>query len=107
MDDSELLQAFVRQRSNAAFEKLARRYVKLVYSAALRQVRGDPHLADDVTQAVFLVLARKSGRINPRIVLSSWLLAATRFAAKDAMKSQTRRKRHEQRAAMESGTSTA
>src|SRR5437868_3410053 len=56
-DDFELLQQFVRERSDAAFEALSKRHAGLVYSAALRQT-GDPHMAEDVTQAVFAVLAR-------------------------------------------------
>src|SRR5690348_15916684 len=99
MEDSQLLEAYARNGSSAAFEELARRYVRLVYSAALQEVRGDVHLADDVTQVVFLILARKAGRLNPSIVLSGWLLTATRFAAKDVMKMEARRKRHEQSAA--------
>lgn len=70
MDDKSLLAAYCREKSKVAFEELARRYVNLVYSAALRQVR-EPNLADDVTQAVFLILARKAHRLSGDVVLSA------------------------------------
>ena len=98
MDDFDLLREYARQASQNAFAQLVRRYLDLVYSAALRQVR-DRHLADDVTQAVFVVLSKKAGRISSKVPLSAWLLSATRFAARDALKMESRRRKHEQRAA--------
>ena len=56
------------------------RYINLVYAVALRQVR-DPHLAEDVAQAVFLVLARKAGSIRSNVILTGWLFRTTRFVA--------------------------
>jgi RNA polymerase sigma factor (sigma-70 family) len=96
--DGELLAEFARQRSDSAFAEIARRYSNLVYAAARRQV-CDASLADDVTQAVFLVLARKAGSIPPAR-LPAWLLAVTRFCAKDANRKQFRRTQHEREAAM-------
>ena len=65
MDDLELLWEFGRSRSPAAFETVARRYVDLIYSSALRQVR-DPHVADDVTQAVLIVMMNKAAKLPAR-----------------------------------------
>lgn len=62
--DSELLCRYAGEKSEAAFAELVRRYLDLVYSAALRQLRGDPHRAQDVAQVVFAALARKAGSLT-------------------------------------------
>jgi RNA polymerase sigma factor (sigma-70 family) len=91
--DFELLQEYVGQGSRPALDQIIRRYLDLVYSAAKRQVR-DPTLAQDVTQAVFLVLAKRARTIRRDRAIGGWLLAVTRCAALDAMRRQaTRRKR--------------
>ena len=59
-DDSELLLRFAREGSGEAFGEVVRRHIDFVYQTALREVRGDAHSASDVTQGVFLQLARKA-----------------------------------------------
>jgi RNA polymerase sigma factor (sigma-70 family) len=98
-DDAPLLAEYIRDRSARAFRPLADRYVRLMYQAALRQV-GDAHLAEDVTQAVFLVLARRAGTIRSARVLPAWLLKTTAFAARNARLSESRRHHRERAAAM-------
>jgi RNA polymerase sigma factor (sigma-70 family) len=98
--DLELLAEFARAGAQSAFAELVHRHVDLVYTAARRQVR-DPHLAEDVTQTVFLALAQKAGSIKSNVVLEGWLLSATRYAAQDALRRGGRRQRHETVAAQQ------
>src|SRR5438045_3603024 len=88
-NDLVLLREYADRGLQTAFAELVGRHVDLVYSSALRQVH-DAHAAEDVTQAVFILLAQKAGQIRPGSVLSAWLLAVTRFAAKDHLKRSRR-----------------
>src|SRR6266699_407092 len=98
MDDLELLGEYKNRHSEPAFTTLVERHAGLVYSAALRQVR-DPHLAEEVVQAVFIILARKAHTIRRGVSLSGWLYRTARFASSDAIKAQYRRRRREYEAA--------
>jgi RNA polymerase sigma factor (sigma-70 family) len=99
-DDMALVREFAASQSERAFETLVSRHVNLVYSAALRQTR-DADLAQEITQAVFIILARKAGSLSPKTILSGWLYRTARFAAADALKIQRRRQHREQEALME------
>ena len=98
MNDRELLQRYAACRCETAFTDLAKRYVDFVYSAALRQVSGDAHLAQDVTQSVFIDLARKAASISERTVLTGWLYTSARYAAAKAVRSDQRWHAREQEA---------
>jgi RNA polymerase sigma factor (sigma-70 family) len=105
MDDWRHLRRFVEEGSQEAFSCLVSAHVDLVYSAALRQVK-DKHLAEDVTQSVFMVLARKAGRVRPGASLAAWLLVTTRYLALDALDAKATRERHEREAAAMAKTET-
>lgn len=96
--DAQLLQDFARDRSQAAFAELVRRHLDLVYSAALRQVGGDAHLAGDVAQKVFLDLAAKAAAIPASASLAGWLYKAAHYTAANTVRAERRRKKYEQEA---------
>jgi RNA polymerase sigma factor (sigma-70 family) len=100
-DDMALLRDYARNNSEHAFAALVSRHVNLVYSVALRQV-GDAHLAEEITQAVFIILARKADKLSQHTVLSGWLCRTARYASANALTIQRRRQRREQEAYMES-----
>src|SRR5262245_39948327 len=100
LTDMELVAQFVRSNSQNAFEELVSRHINLVHSSALRQVR-DPHLAQDVTQAVFIIFARKAPSLSSGTIISAWLYRTTKFAVSDALKQQRRRERREHEAYMQ------
>ena len=97
-DDADLLRRYSEDRAEDAFAELVERHLNLVYTAAVRQVGGDAHLAKDVTQAVFTDLARKSATLTGRTVLTGWLYTSTRYAALQAVRTERRRRVREQEA---------
>src|SRR5260221_13179592 len=97
--DWQLLVEYARRNSDEAFRALADRYSGLVYQAALRQL-GNPHAAQEVTQAVFIALAQRAGSITSGTVLSGWLFRATRYAVSNLARGEARRQRREQEAVM-------
>src|ERR1035441_9271159 len=101
LDDHELLAEFARTESEAAFAALVARYVNLVYSAA-RRFTGNPHHAEEITQAVFIILARKAGGLRPGTGVSGWLYQTARLTAANFVKGEIRRQRREQEAYMQS-----
>ena len=105
--DSELLRRYAGTQSEEAFAELVRRHVNLVYSAALRQVNGDTHLAQDVAQTVFTDLARKASSLSRRETLSGWLYTSAHFAAAKITRTENRRRNHEEKFMREPISETA
>jgi RNA polymerase sigma factor (sigma-70 family) len=101
--DMDLVREYAGGRSESAFATLVTRHIGLVHSAALRQV-ADPHLAEEVTQSVFIILARKAGSLSAKTILAGWLYRTTCFASAHALREQRRRQRREQEAYMQSQT---
>lgn len=95
-DDAELLRQYAHSGSETAFAELVSRHLPLVYSAALRQVRGDEALAKDVAQTVFIDLARKASSLLGRELLAGWLYTSARLAASKAVRGNQRRHLREQ-----------
>ncbi|MGA2583818.1 MAG: sigma-70 family RNA polymerase sigma factor [Tepidisphaeraceae bacterium] len=97
-EDRQLLHEYLETGAREALEELIRRHIGVVYSSAFRQVR-DPHLAEDITQAVFLVLAQKARSIRHAEAVGGWLLSVTHFSAVSAMKKRSIQRRNERLAA--------
>ena len=97
-DDWHLLRRFTEHDSQEAFAALTARYLNMVYSVCRREL-ADDETAEDVTQAVFLILARKAPTLGRNVVLSAWLFQTARFAAKNARLQAQRRAAYEQKAA--------
>ncbi|MEO5960926.1 MAG: sigma-70 family RNA polymerase sigma factor [Opitutaceae bacterium] len=97
-EDHELLRRFAEEGAQEAFTELVRRRVDLVYASALRQTVGDAHLAQDVTQAVFVALARRASALQRHPVLAGWLFTTTRLFALDTLRRQRRWQQREREA---------
>ena len=100
MDDSQqLLADYVKDGSESAFRGLVARYINSVHSTAVRLVNGDTHLAEDITQTVFVDLARKAHTLPPEVSLGGWLHRDTCFVAGITMRGERRRHFRERQAA--------
>ena len=99
LDDIALLREYAERGSEAAFATLVARHVDKVYSVALRHT-GNPHQAEEITQVVFVILAKKGRRLGRGVILSGWLYQAARFTAVTFLRGEIRRTRREQEARM-------
>ena len=97
-NDNELLRRYTRDRSEKAFSEFVQRHVNLVYSAALRQSNGDTGLAEDITQSVFVEVARKAPRLSRHSALAGWLYTCVHHVAANLRRSEQRRRKREQAA---------
>ena len=100
-NDMDLVREFARHNSEAAFTELVGRHINLVYSVA-RRCTGNDGDAHDVTQAVFIILARKAAGLREKTLLTGWLYETTRFAAVRLLRTNARHHAREQEAYMQS-----
>ncbi|HEV8604847.1 MAG TPA: sigma-70 family RNA polymerase sigma factor [Tepidisphaeraceae bacterium] len=99
-DDRELLAEYVRDGAEGAFAQVVAGNVGMVYSVC-RRILGDAHLAEDATQAVFFLLARKAASLNRDVIPAGWLHNAARNVCANLRRSEQIRRRHEMKAAQE------
>jgi uncharacterized protein (TIGR03435 family) len=100
-NDIALLQEYLDRNSETAFAGLVQRHINLVYSVALRFTGNSPD-AQDVTQAVFIILAQKAASLRQRTTLTGWLYETTRFTARQLLRTRARQQAREQEAYMQS-----
>src|SRR5271154_6285927 len=100
-NDMDLMREYADRNSETAFAGLVHRHINLVYSVALRFTGNSPD-AQDVTQAVFIILAQKAASLRQRITLTGWLYETTRFTARQLLRTRARQQAREQEAYMQS-----
>jgi RNA polymerase sigma factor (sigma-70 family) len=99
--DMDLMREYADRNCETAFAGLVHRHINLVYSVALRFTGNSPD-AQDVTQAVFIILAQKAASLRQRATLTGWLYETTRFTARQLLRTRARQQAREQEAYMQS-----
>jgi RNA polymerase sigma factor (sigma-70 family) len=94
----QFLSEYAATQSEDAFAQIVNRHSGFIYSAALRQT-GNRTAAEEITQAVFVILARKASTLGREKILQGWLFRAVRYAAMDFRKVEGRRISREREAA--------
>ena len=95
LDDRGLLRRYLNEDSEEAFTTLVNRHVHMVYSVALRH-SSNPDAAQEITQAVFVILARKARALGPRVVIAGWLYNTAHMTALTFNRANLRRARREE-----------
>src|SRR4051812_37044465 len=101
--DGLLLRRYTSGEAPEAFADLVSRHASFVYSVAFRQTR-DRHLAEDVTQNVFLLLVKKGSSLGTYEDLCGWLFTATMFESRNLLKTRTREARRIEKHGREGNT---
>ena len=99
-DDMELVREFSRNNSEHAFATLVQRHINLVYSVALRRLNNAQE-AEEVTQVVFVILAKKAGSLRAGTILSGWLYQTAQLTSANSQRAAMRRQQREQEAYMQ------
>jgi RNA polymerase sigma factor (sigma-70 family) len=95
VNDQRLLRNFVEQGSQQAFAELSQRHMGLVFSTCHRELE-DNDLAQDATQAVFLLMAQKAKALCRHPHVTGWLFHTSRFVAKNVRKTELLRRKQEE-----------
>jgi RNA polymerase sigma factor (sigma-70 family) len=90
MDDMKFLRDWVERGSEDSFRTLVDRHLNMVYCAARRLVPSS-HQAEEVTQTVFVILAKKASGLSMHTVLAGWLYRTTRYTAAQMIRMECRR----------------
>ena len=98
-DSQKLLAEYVETGSEPAFREIVTRYLNLVYSVAVRMMKGDTHRAEDVAQTVFADLARMARTLSSEVMLGGWLHRHTYHVAATILRSERRRQSRERQVA--------
>jgi RNA polymerase sigma factor (sigma-70 family) len=85
LDDSATLRTFAVSRQEDAFQALVQKYLGMVFGIALRRT-GDHCLAEEISQNVFSILARKAARLPGAPTLAGWLHRTTVLECSEAMR---------------------
>ncbi|CAN5329636.1 hypothetical protein BH09PLA1_BH09PLA1_13490 [soil metagenome] len=97
-EDESDLREFLATASRDSFNRIARRHLNFVYGIARREGGIDAHQAEDITQAVFIILARRASAVRAA-TLAGWFFTTTRHVAANPRRIAARWRHHEQRAA--------
>lgn len=97
MNAIELWTGYRDGQSEAAFGELVRRYTPLVFSVARRRLAGTDQ-AQDVTQQVFIRLARGRPHLRGDPELVAWLHRTTVHVSIDLWRAESRRRTRERQA---------
>jgi len=104
--DRDLVRSYASEGSETAFRALVGRHVDLVFATALRQV-GDTGLAEEITQNVFVHLARKAPALAGHETIAGWLHRSAILESKARFRAEMRRRRREEVAAALAETESA
>src|SRR5436190_14820644 len=96
--DGELLHDYVERRSESAFADVVERHTNLVFATASRGV-SDAVAAQEVTQSVFIALARKAATLRREPSIAAWLHKTTLLEVRQWLRGEMRRRKREQTAA--------
>ena len=92
--DQQLLERYLSQKDEKAFEVLVARHLNLVFGTAMRCV-GSEHLAEEIAQLVFLDLASKPPSFTSGTPICAWLYQVARNKSVDLVRKESKRKKRE------------